>query len=91
MDAVATAPNAAVQDLVGSPGWIVFGDSGGGDRVAVDLTPGQRGHVGQIIMLDHERNIGAELRAGSLTDMVVNRRNDWYSGRAWAVRRWWPG
>ncbi|MFD4259279.1 SMI1/KNR4 family protein [Streptomyces sp. NPDC058534] len=83
MDAVVTAPDAAVQDLVGSPGWIVFGDNGGGDRVAVDLTPGPSGHVGQIIMLDHERNIGAELRADSLTDMVVNRRNDWYSGRAW--------
>lgn len=82
-DAVITSPDAAVQGLVGSPGWIVFGDNGGGDRVAVDLTPGPRGHTGQIIMLDHEQNIGAALLADSLTDMVVNCRTDWHSGRAW--------
>ncbi|GHH90055.1 SMI1/KNR4 family protein [Streptomyces capillispiralis] len=80
-DAVVTAPDAAVQGLVGSPGWIVFGDNGGGDRVAVDLTPGPGGHTGQVIMIDHERNIGASLRADSLTDMVVNHRDDWYTGR----------
>jgi hypothetical protein len=82
-DAVITSPDAAVQGLVGSPGWIVFGDNGGGDRVAVDLTPGPRGHTGQIIMLDHEQNIGAALLADSLTDMVVNCRTDWHSGRSW--------
>ncbi|MGV9920507.1 SMI1/KNR4 family protein [Streptomyces cellulosae] len=72
-DAVVTAPDAAVQGLVGSPGWIVFGDNGGGDRLAVDLTPGPGGHTGQVIVIDHERTIGAGLRAGSLTDMVINR------------------
>ncbi|THC55947.1 SMI1/KNR4 family protein [Streptomyces cellulosae] len=72
-DAVVTAPDAAVQGLVGSPGWIVFGDNGGGDRLAVDLTPGPGGHTGQVIVIDHERTIGAGLRADSLTDMVVNR------------------
>lgn len=73
MEAVVTPPDAAVQGLVGSPGWIVFGDSGGGDRIAIDLTPGPCGHVGQIIMLDHEQSIGAELLADSLTDLVVNQ------------------
>ncbi|MFE1176996.1 SMI1/KNR4 family protein [Streptomyces sp. NPDC058773] len=71
--AVVTPPDAAVQGLVGSPGWIVFGDNGGGDRLAVDLTPGPRGHTGQVIMLDHEQNIGAELLADSLTDLVMHR------------------
>jgi hypothetical protein len=66
--------------VVGSPGWIAFGDNGGGDRIAVDLTPGPRGHVGQLIVLDHEQNIGAALLADSLTDLVVNRHKDWYSG-----------
>jgi cell wall assembly regulator SMI1 len=80
-EAAVTAPDAAVQGLVGSPGWIVFGDNGGGDRVALDMTPGPGGHTGQVIMIDHERNIGASLRADSLTDMVVNRRDDWYTGR----------
>ncbi|MET9657777.1 SMI1/KNR4 family protein [Streptomyces sp. NPDC006510] len=78
MAAVATPPDAPVQGLVGSPGWIVFGDSGGGDRIAVDLTPGPRGHAGQIIIIDHEQYIGAELLADSLTDLVLNRRNEWH-------------
>uniref|UniRef100_A0AAU2JZP1 SMI1/KNR4 family protein n=1 Tax=Streptomyces sp. NBC_00049 TaxID=2903617 RepID=A0AAU2JZP1_9ACTN len=71
-EAVVTPPDAAVQGLVGSPGWIVFGENGGGDRLVVDLTPGPRGHTGQIIMLSHEENIGAELIADSLTGLVLN-------------------
>ncbi len=73
MTAAVTAPDAAVQGLVGSPGWIAFGDNGGGDRLAVDLTPGPRGHVGQIVMLDHEQDIGAELLADCLLDLVSER------------------
>ncbi|MEY7971550.1 SMI1/KNR4 family protein [Saccharomonospora xinjiangensis] len=76
LEAVATPPDAAVQGLVGSPGWIAFGDNGGGDRIAIDLTPGPRGHLGQIIMLDHEQNIGADLIADSLTDLVLKRRRE---------------
>lgn len=76
MKAVGTPPDAAVQGLVGSPGWIVFGDNGGGDRIAVDLTPGPRGHVGQIIMLDHEQDVGGDLLAASLTDLVLNGLGD---------------
>ncbi|MFD6999862.1 SMI1/KNR4 family protein [Streptomyces mirabilis] len=72
MKAVGTPPDAAVQGLVGSPGWIVFGDKGGGDRIAVDLAPGPRGHAGQIIMLDHEQDVGGDLLADSLTDLVSN-------------------
>ncbi|MFD4941260.1 SMI1/KNR4 family protein [Streptomyces sp. NPDC058239] len=75
MEAVVTPPDAAVQGLVGSPGWIAFGDNGGGDRLAVDLTPGPRGHAGQIIILSHEENIGASLVADSLTDLVMNQRS----------------
>jgi cell wall assembly regulator SMI1 len=76
LKAVGTPPDAAVQGLVGSPGWIVFGDNGGGDRIAVDLTPGPRGHVGQIIMLDHEQDVGGDLHADSLTDLVLNGLGD---------------
>jgi cell wall assembly regulator SMI1 len=74
--AVVTAPGAAVQGLVGSPGWIAFGHNGGGDRLAVDLTPGPRGHTGQIIMLSHEDNIGADLLYDSLTDLVTHKRRE---------------
>ena len=75
MQAVVTPPDAAVQGLVGSPGWIAFGDNGGGDRLAVDLTPGPRGHTGQVIILSHEENIGACLVADSLTDLVMNQHS----------------
>lgn len=71
MEAVVTPPDAAVQGLAGSPGWIVFGDNGGGDRIAVDLTPGPQGHTGQIIMISHEEDTGAGLLADSLTDLVL--------------------
>lgn len=67
-----TAPDAAVQDLAGSPGWIGFG-SNGGDTLAIDLTPGPGGHVGQIILVDHEQSLGAGLVADSLTDFVLGR------------------
>ena len=76
MEAVETGPEDAVQGLVGSPGWIVFGDNGGGDRIAIDLTPGPDGHVGQVIIISHEENVGAGLVADSLTDMVVHRHFD---------------
>ncbi|WP_328864158.1 SMI1/KNR4 family protein [Streptomyces virginiae] len=76
MKAVVTRPDALVQGLVGSPGWIVFGENGGGDRLVVDLTPGPRGHTGQIIMLSHEESIGAEIMADSLTDLVLDRERE---------------
>jgi cell wall assembly regulator SMI1 len=79
-EAVVTPPDAAVQGLVGSPGWIVFGDNGGGDRLAVDLTPGPRGHVGQVIMISHEESVGAELVADSLTDLLLRRPTAWRPG-----------
>ncbi|MFI6663079.1 SMI1/KNR4 family protein [Streptomyces sp. NPDC050523] len=73
MEAVVTPPDARVQGVVGSPGWIAFGDNGGGDRLAVDLTPGPRGYAGQIIMLSHEESTGAALVADSLTDLMLRR------------------
>jgi cell wall assembly regulator SMI1 len=74
-EAAATAPGAPVQFVVGSPGWIVFADNGGGDRIAIDLTPGPRGHLGQVVMLSHEENIGAALLADSVTDFLLDRRS----------------
>ncbi|MFI9065700.1 SMI1/KNR4 family protein [Streptomyces sp. NPDC053429] len=73
MEAVLTPTTAAVQGLVGSPGWIAFGDNGGGDRLAIDLTPGPHGHTGQVILISHEEDIGARLLADSLTDLLLNR------------------
>lgn len=50
---VDAAPEAQVQELVGSPGWIAFADSGSGDRFVLDMTPGPGGHLGQVIMICH--------------------------------------
>lgn len=80
-EAVVTAPSAAVQGLVGSPGWIVFGDNGGGDRLAIDLTPGPRGNLGQVIMINHEESVGADLLARSLTALVMGKRTRWSGAR----------
>ncbi|RMI44489.1 SMI1/KNR4 family protein [Actinomadura harenae] len=80
--AVVTRPDDAVQGVVGSPGWIAFADNGGGDRYAIDLTPGPKGRLGQVILLSHEEYIGAEHIADSLTDMVVHdRRSAWVPSR----------
>ncbi|MFJ6660266.1 SMI1/KNR4 family protein [Streptomyces sp. NPDC091377] len=80
-EAVITRPDDAVQGLVGSPGWLVFGDNGGGDRLAVDLTPGPAGHLGQVVRISHETSIGADLIADSLTDLVHERLADRSSRR----------
>jgi len=73
--AVRTRPDAPVQGVPGSPGWIGFGSDGGTARFAVDLTPGPAGHLGQIIVLDGSRILGAEVVADSLTHMVQHGRN----------------
>lgn len=73
-EAACTSPSGAVQALVGSPGWLVFGSDGGGDRVALDLTPGPRGSAGQIIMIWHDEYYGAGLFARCLTDLVMGKR-----------------
>jgi cell wall assembly regulator SMI1 len=76
-EAARTPPDAPVQGLPGSPGWIVFAGDGGTARFAVDLTPGPAGHLGQIIVLDDGRSIGADLVADSLTDMIEHGSQDW--------------
>ncbi|MFF3350532.1 SMI1/KNR4 family protein [Streptomyces sp. NPDC002779] len=80
--AVNTEPDAAVQGLAGSPGWIDFG-SNGGDAFAVDLTPGPAGHFGQVILVDHEQSLGAKLVADSLTDFVLGRMREERRDRRW--------
>jgi cell wall assembly regulator SMI1 len=67
MEAPRTPPGAAVQQLPGSPGWIVFASDYAASFFAVDLTPGATGHVGA---LDYDEYTGARLEARSLTDFV---------------------
>lgn len=80
-EAAVTRPDAAVQGLVDSSEWIVIGDYGGtGDWVAVDMAPGPAGHVGQLVVLSHESDIGAWLLADSITDLVLNGGHAWPDG-----------
>jgi cell wall assembly regulator SMI1 len=69
-EAVVTPPRAAVQGLAGSPGWIAFGHVDN-DEFVVDLTPGPRGHIGQVIMLSRGAKTGGVLLADSLTGLVT--------------------
>ncbi len=73
-EAVITPPGARVQGLVGSPGWIVFAHDGSGEMTAVDLTPGPGGHVGQVIEIPHEQDLGARLVCDSVTDLILHRQ-----------------
>lgn len=68
-----TPPGASVQQLVDSPGWVVFGDDHAGAVYAVDLTPGPCGHVGQVIGIPDDESIGAWLVAHSLTDFIQGK------------------
>ncbi|HEV3382125.1 MAG TPA: hypothetical protein VG142_14265, partial [Trebonia sp.] len=72
--AVITPPGARVQGLVGSPGWIVFAHDGSGEMTAVDLTPGPGGHVGQVIEIPREQDLGARLVCDSVTDLILHRQ-----------------
>lgn len=73
-EAVITPPGARVQGLAGSPGWIVFAHDGSGEMTAVDLTPGPGGHVGQVIEIPHEQDLGARLVCDSVTDLILHRQ-----------------
>lgn len=74
MEAAITPPDAVVQGVVGAPGWIAFAGTDTGDRYAVDLTPGPRGHRGQVIQIAAEWLTGAAPVAASLTDLMVRER-----------------
>ncbi|MEU4361539.1 SMI1/KNR4 family protein [Promicromonospora sp. NPDC023987] len=67
-------PAGRVQAAIGSPLWFPVGSDGAGNVYAVDLAPGVNGHVGQVVLLDHETRAGAVYRAESLAALLVGRR-----------------
>ena len=81
-DVAITPPGAAVQQLAGSPGWIVFGYDHGAYHYAIDVTPGEGGHLGQVIGLSIDEAIGAALMARSLTAFLQGDRAHDVSSRA---------
>ncbi|MFD7309215.1 SMI1/KNR4 family protein [Promicromonospora sp. NPDC059942] len=68
-----TDPAGRVQAAIGSPLWFPVGTDGAGNVYAADLAPGPNGHVGQIVLLDHEQHAGAAYRAESLAALLVKR------------------
>ncbi|MFI2361453.1 SMI1/KNR4 family protein [Promicromonospora sp. NPDC019610] len=68
-----TDPAGRVQTAIGSPLWFPVGTDGAGNVYAADLAPGPNGHVGQIVLLDHEQHAGAAYRAESLAALLVGQ------------------
>ncbi|MFD6443678.1 SMI1/KNR4 family protein [Promicromonospora sp. NPDC060204] len=68
-----TDPAGRVQAAIGSPLWFPVGTDGAGNVYAADLAPGPNGHVGQIVLLDHEQHAGAAYRAESLAALLVGQ------------------
>lgn len=66
-------PSGRVQPVIGSPLWFPVGTDGAGNVYAADLAPGVNGHVGQILLLDHEMRAGAVYRAESLAALLLGR------------------
>lgn len=66
-------PSGRVQPVIGSPLWFPVGTDGAGNVYAADLAPGTAGHVGQILLLDHEMRAGAVYRAESLAALLLGR------------------
>ncbi|MFD7021646.1 SMI1/KNR4 family protein [Promicromonospora sukumoe] len=64
-------PAGRVQAAIGSPLWFPLGTDGAGNVFAADLAPGPNGHVGQVVLLDHEQHAGAVYRAESLAALLV--------------------
>ncbi|WP_165362690.1 SMI1/KNR4 family protein [Promicromonospora panici] len=66
-------PEGRVQTAIGSPLWFPVGTDGAGNVYAVDLAPGENGHLGQLVFLDHELHAGAAYRAESLAALLTGR------------------
>ncbi len=66
-------PAGRVQAAIGSPLWFPVGTDGAGNVYAVDLAPAANGHVGQVVLLDHELHAGATYRAESLAALLAGR------------------
>jgi len=75
-------PAGRVQAVIGSPLWFPVGTDGAGNVYAVDLAPGPNGHLGQVVLLDHEMHAGAVYRAESLAALLVERTDGPGEGNA---------
>ncbi len=72
-EVVAPDPHGRVQPLAVSPAWFPIGADGSGNVYVVDLRPGPRGAVGQVLFVDHVDASGARWVAPSLTELLTER------------------
>ena len=63
-------PPGRVRRLRGSPQWIPFAEDGGGNFLAVDLVPGPKGRIGQVIAIGRDYD-GPKLEADSVTELLA--------------------
>lgn len=80
METLGPDPAGRIQPLAATPLWFPVGHDGYGDVYAVDLTPAEHGHRGQVIFLDHELNAGATYVAESFTELLMHGREGDGSG-----------
>lgn len=70
-----------VKDLIDNSLWIGFGDNGGSGTVAVDLDPGEKGTVGQIIVQYEDETV---VLAGGIREFLERAASEIESGeRVW--------
>ena len=74
METLGPDPSGRIQPLAATPLWFPVGHDGYGDAYAVDLTPAEHGHRGQVVFLDHEQSAGATYLGDSLTELLVHGR-----------------
>ncbi|GAB3624166.1 hypothetical protein GCM10027418_22500 [Mariniluteicoccus endophyticus] len=56
------------------PGWVPFASDGGGNCLGIDLAPGPRGILGQVLEFGRDLTDGPVLVAPSITDWFIGRR-----------------
>ncbi|MGV9670687.1 SMI1/KNR4 family protein [Gordonia sp. NPDC003504] len=65
-------PTERVQPLAHSSAWFPIADNWGGSYYVVDLAPGPRGTVGQLLFIHRDTNSGARWVAPSLTEFFLH-------------------
>jgi hypothetical protein len=72
-DALKEAAMARISAALCRPSSALPAGSSSATTAAIDLTPGPRGNIGQVIMIWHDEYYGAGLFARSLTDLVMGK------------------
>lgn len=69
-----------IQNLPWSRNWIPVLEDGGGNCICIDMDPGPKGKIGQILFWERETGPEAS-RFTSFADWLSSYRNDLYNGK----------